>query len=67
MSDLNPQFPNYSPPQGLSSADKQQAGPLTKMIGKMIGPKLKPKLLGRMKGIKADQSVHVGHKKVKFY
>jgi len=37
------------------------------MIGKMIGPKLKPKLLGRMKGIKADQSVHVGHKKVKFY
>lgn len=60
-------FPQYQPPQGLQSADHKQAGPLNKMVSKMISPKLKPKLFGRAKGIKADQSVHVKHRKVKFY
>ena len=48
-------------------ATHKDAGPLTKMIGKMISPKLKTKLLGRAKGVKADQNVHIKHKKIQYY
>lgn len=60
-------FPQYPNPNAIPVADKKQAGPMTKMIGKMIGPKLKTRLLGRAKGIKSDQGVHIKHKKVRFY
>lgn len=54
------QLPHYV---GTYHADRKEAAPLNKLIGKMIAPKLKPKLLGRAKGVKSDQNVHIKHKK----
>lgn len=58
------EFPQYDPPSGVPVADHKQAGPLTKMVSRMLKPKFK---LPRGKGIQSDQSVHVKHKKVKYY
>lgn len=65
--DQPPQLPQYQPPTGPPVADSKQAGPLTRMIGKMIPNKIKPRMIGRSKGLKADQNVHIKHKKVTFY
>ena len=54
------QLPHYV---GTYHADRKEAAPLNKLIGKMIPKGLKPKLLGRPKGIKSDQSIHIKHKK----
>jgi hypothetical protein len=55
--------PTYQPP-GLPVAEHKQASPLTKMVNRMLKPKMR---LPRGKGIQSDQSVHMKHKKVKFY
>jgi len=57
------QFPQYPPSSGIPVADKKQAGPLQKIIGKMF----KPKTRSRGKGLHSNQNVKINHKKVKFY
>jgi len=56
-------FPVYQPP-GIPHIDPKDQKGLVKMINKALKPKLRtPKI----KGLQSDQSVHVKHKKVKFY
>ena len=65
---MNEEQPVQLPHYGPYHADRKEAAPLNKIIGKMIPKGLKPKLLGRAKGVKSDQVVHIKHKeKVKFW
>lgn len=59
-------FPVYQPPQppGMPVADSDQAKPMVRAINKLLKPKLK---MPKGRGVQSDQSVHVKHKKVKFY
>lgn len=68
MTEEEVQFPHYQPP-GTPVATKKEAGPLMKMMTRMLPKKIKPRLMGRVhpKGLQSDQSVHVKHKKVRFY
>jgi hypothetical protein len=67
-SDVTPQFPQYPAPEGPGPtvADRKQAGPLNKLIGKMLPKRALPRPRG--KRIQSDQNVHIKHaKKIKYY
>jgi hypothetical protein len=57
------QFPYY--PQGIPIAGSKDAGMLAKMINR--GIKARHKSSSGKKGIAANQSIHIGKRKTKFW
>lgn len=57
------QFPHY--PSGIPVANQKDAGLMAKMISKGIKSKFNKS--GGKKGIAANQTIHIGKRKTKFY
>jgi hypothetical protein len=55
-------FPHY--PTGIPVASSKDAGMLAKIVGKSIKARFHPR---SKKGIAANQSIHIGKRKTKFY
>lgn len=59
-----PSLPQYPAPNGPPRANKDQAGPIMKMMGKMLAKKL-PRLTKNPKI--HSQSVTIKHKRVRYW